>query len=691
MASILSQYPCYTNIAESAASERVLHWVLTGSHVFKADVENPKKHSTGSFTVPTFKEEERTDAPEEHQSSLSSSSASSSPSSPSSSSPFANGPLTGCDDDLLIPTVAEINHTFHAARHTWEKFLSLTNTTLPTFVSCGTCDPSMMLKDVPAIPPHKLSSAIQGVAFWRRRTGEDDGEETLTRGLEREIGVLASKPTVCRLSLADLSNRLPDAPRGLAILTLCWSYIVSTKLLELQNRKAKHTKRCLLPEHAAAYVPSPNQHVLNLSGASYRLVRWLCVVLAPGPGWRVSQPPAWTACASRDVRFVLLTDKPILLDLEEPLPSSSDAADLVIELCNLFGLDEEPLPPYTAAFLAALALPLYEEQGWEPQFILAPLERRTHSAVPGKSSTACRIRQYLDDLPYYMTLSADYFGEGSMLWSIFWQPDIPCNLVSPWLGGILDVLRPLIRASDVMTLAKVFLLRRPRVALWWYGVFLLGSLDILEEMVLWLETTEGRYGRGLAARYWPDITGAAWTGASNSFWEMERSSDSYPRVRDLVPRAEVLRCRLNHRLGDYNWKTGPCWRPFGHIRKADVELDIWPSLERGFTREYSHWSWQIGNSPAEIQLGFRRDTSRFVEIDDDLKVIEPLKDCHSPDVVVLKRPTIVAVGHMLSYCMRDVHGWMNEGNAALPGFEKHKWQNHWNILPSGWLASDDSV
>lgn len=45
---------------------------------------------------------------------------------------------------------------------------------------------------------------------------------------------------------------------------------------------------------------------------------------------------------------------------------------------------------------------------------------------------------------------------------------------------------------------------------------------------------------------------------------------------------------------------------------------------------------------------------------------------------------VVAVGRMLSYCMRDLYGDVDADNVALPGFEKHRWQKHWNILPSGW-------
>lgn len=207
-------------------------------------------------------------------------------------------------------------------------------------------------------------------------------------------------------------------------------------------------------------------------------------------------------------------------------------------------------------------------------------------------------------------------------------------------------------------------------------------------MALWLETTEGRYGRGLAAISYPDLATSAWTGSPNSFWETEQGTgDLYPDAADMVLRADVLRCRLNHNLQDRNWNFAFCWRPFGHVRKEDVELDIWPSLEQGFAREYAYWVWSIDGRGPVVRLGFRRETGRFVDhIHDDMEVVEPPGDCCCLDgnIVVGKRPTVVAVGKMLAFFMTDVHGGIDEGNAALPGYEKHKWQKHWNIRPSRW-------
>ncbi|KAB5558081.1 hypothetical protein GE09DRAFT_1173147 [Coniochaeta sp. 2T2.1] len=626
--------------------------------------------------------------------------------------------LHGEDDDLLIPTNAEIHHIFYTARHTWQRLVDLAATIPPGSMPRGTCSPLIMLKDVPPILEHKATrwGGIEGVPVWRRRTGEDQeimGEdkdvETLVHGLGKSVSLLCMHPKTCSLAL-DICPPPATAPRALGILSLCWSYIISTKLLELQSRTAKYSKHRLRPTMASAYVPGPTEYVVNLpSHASEDLVRWLCLVLARGGGWRAKPFPVWAMFASSDVHFVILTNNDVSFELDEPLPTTSQAAELFIELCGLLELagsrggdcetlgkgavPSEALQPYTAAFLAALALPIYGAHQLEPTLTLFPLERFDgQSRKPLKEGAdgirhadAASIRQYVEDLPYYMTLSADTSGLQSSLWSMFWQPEIQCNVVSPWLAGTSSVLRPHIEARDATMVSKIFALRRPRVALWWTGLLLLGNDDIWQQMTLWLETTEGRYGRGLAAFSRPDIIASAWTGSPNSFWELEDGlvTTSYLDPADRVPRLDVLRCRFNHNLRDENSYSTTCWRPYGHIHKRDVELDIWPSLERVFAREYAHWVWK---DCAVQQLGFRRDTGRFVDMGEDLGLANPgeEQDTDPCDQIIPKRPTLIAVGHMLSCFMRDVHGSIAEATAALPGFETHRWQREWNSLPKFW-------
>ncbi len=271
-------------------------------------------------------------------------------------------------------------------------------------------------------------------------------------GLRKYFHLSFPKPIECRLS-----SRLPQADdqpwaaqRGLSFLTLCWSYIFSARLLEMQRRRVLYSQHSLQPQTNKTFRAKQGDVVVNLgASASHALVRWLCAILAPRPGWVADGGdfPPWAAFCSGDASFAISTDRPLNLDSKEPPPSSTQATELLIELCTLYGFGPEKnknqrsemLSPPMAAFLAAIALPFYRNCNLQPQFQSSTTLRRrgVDSACFGP------LRQYVADLPYYMTLSMHSRSLGSLIWSIFWQPEIECNLVSPWLISILSVIRPI--------------------------------------------------------------------------------------------------------------------------------------------------------------------------------------------------------------------------------------------------------
>jgi len=59
---------------------------------------------------------------------------------------------------------------------------------------------------------------------------------------------------------------------------------------------------------------------------------------------------------------------------------------------------------------------------------------------------------------------------------------------------------------------KVFACRRPRIASWWLGIFLLGDFTILDQITRYLETLEER-GVDFGSTALPDTIVAVWTGS----------------------------------------------------------------------------------------------------------------------------------------------------------------------------------
>lgn len=353
-------------------------------------------------------------------------------------------------------------------------------------------DPTILLGAVPPLPT-KLPKSDSLTGQPRSRIpNPEGGADKDTLGVLKQIWLGRDDPIECRVAphriLRGARRSRPSPTTGaVAVLTMCWSYILSARLLQLQRRKMQYSEHCLQPQDAGKR-RIPGKVTINLGGAvSDQLVTWICALLAPKPGWHPvdrGEYPPWAAFCGGDADCVIVTDAAMKCDFTGTPPSFVKATELLIEFCRLFGLGvvpaetaAQPLAPYTAAFYAALALPFGHFQGLRPQFPTPSLRR-----VNNHSYSFEPIDKYFDDLRYYMTLSIDPPAVGSVFWSIFWHPKIECNLVSPWLTSILDILKPAIDAGMSDILPKVFALRRPRAAPWWIGIFLLSDPAILGQI-----------------------------------------------------------------------------------------------------------------------------------------------------------------------------------------------------------------
>jgi len=168
----------------------------------------------------------------------------------------------------------------------------------------------------------------------------------------------------------------------------------------------------------------------------------------------------------------------------------------------------------------------------------------------------------MNNLPYFMTLSISLSSIGSVIWSIFWEPGVECNLVSAWFGSILEVIKPLIEAHNTNLLSSIFSLRRERVDLLWRAIFYLGDLKVLDMILSYLKTHEERWGGSWAA---PDIDVAAWTGSPQSFFD-EEFLGTYQGMATQIPRSDLMRHRFNFSLGNPN-NLRFRGQPFGYVTK----------------------------------------------------------------------------------------------------------------------------
>ncbi|KAH7012467.1 LOW QUALITY PROTEIN: uncharacterized protein B0I36DRAFT_339315 [Microdochium trichocladiopsis] len=434
-------------------------------------------------------------------------------------------------------------------------------------------------------------------------------------------------------------------PSGLTILIFCWSYILCASLIERQGYRVTYTEH--LPEATSSDLPAFRLP----SDASDSLERWLCALLAPKMGWTTSQKCGLPPWALISPRITPSRPRPKLVEVQAP--NSEEALLLLKELCSWYSLhrSDATMPALESSFIAALAIPYYRwaELGLQlpPLASIEPRSSANPSDVCGEI-----IDRYFKHLPYYMTLSLQPISFGSILWSVFWQPSVACNVASSWLNSTLD---PVIAKRDVGQLARIFAARRPLAAILWLGVFLLGDIKILDRISL----TEGK---ALPLGGPPDIT---------SFWDLPCESQLPDGTYD---RAEILQRRLNFQLSDQLLILF-AWKPFSPMDRTSIEMDLHGYLEHPFARQYVYWQW-LG-----VSRGFRQEQKGYVAPNDNLgfqhgsPIITPGK--RITNMAPSKRATLT----MLDFSMTNCRGDRSLDYASIPGLDKnHAWLRDWRGL-----------
>jgi hypothetical protein len=586
--------------------------------------------------------------------------------------PSFEGELVGCENDDLIPSNVEINTAILECQRIWRGCISNAD-----FSFTPTPNPQILLQRVPPLPqdlpkartitgqslwhtPCPELSDTSNYAVWNDLSGSSNDamwNPEHVHGPKKTFTLFVPEPTEFRLSSQTVFSVHTHHPEktsnGIAILTICWSYILSVRFLEMQKRRITYSSLKLSPELNCNVNVSPHQTVVYLGHASYDLVRWMCALLAPGLGWLVRGPlPPWAANYHSDARFIITVSSPFTFHKEDSPPSSSMAVDLLAEFCSLFGLytqwPEKGLDQPTAGFLSALMLPFSNYM-----FLELQLPRPILYPSPVCYKRPPHIQALFNDLPYYMTLAIRPESVGSVLWSIFWQPKIKCNLASAWLGSIREVLNPLLKEGDWEMLAKVFYVRDPQRYCLWLGVFLHGDSRLFDMILSYLDTHEERYG--YASLSGPDIDVAQWTGLPQSFLD-EEALGTYRGPYEQVPLCDLFRNRFNFRIADPEVRlTG--WQPCGQVRLKDIEPELWPRLEQKQARRYVHWVWWLENTDGLktpfIQPESRHGCTQWIqERPKTLAVIIPGDFCCKVNL----KPSVVATRQMVVFGSKDAGG-----------------------------------
>lgn len=441
-----------------------------------------------------------------------------------------------------------------------------------------------ILSRTPSLPETipRDATSIEGYATW---VYSDPSCTLPSTGRPQRFMLRRRRPIVCEISSSASFSAWDGTPNnGIALLALGWAYILTADLAERQGLSME-------------YGPFPNEHsgdrrsLICLDYALPQERAWWKALVAPGMGCSIAgdiSPDGDTIVSPWAVQVQDIgVDISGTADASRRPPTAREAAGYVARLCRAFGLGDQG----SAALAAALSFPLHAS---------TVTGKSATIELPRPSLTSCLSRPGRGNPPaeffhigYYMALSICPGIFGPLLWSVFWEPGVPCNFAGAWLAPIDSVLRPIIEVGDLQLLAKV--MSCTRVTPLWLGLALCGPRAIIKSILPSLTQLREYYHAE------PNINAAAWTGIAQSFLHIH-----LPGPHDgLVSRADVWRLRYEcyREYEDTAFKHPPAhgWPPFGSMREEDVELEIRHHLRCSHQRRYSHWTWE---EPRVTDAGF---------------------------------------------------------------------------------------
>ncbi|EOA85929.1 uncharacterized protein SETTUDRAFT_110951 [Exserohilum turcica Et28A] len=157
-----------------------------------------------------------------------------------------------------------------------------------------------------------------------------------------------------------------------------------------------------------------------------------------------------------------------------------------------------------------------------------------------------------------LLLPCNINGLRPLLLSVFYEANIECNAVTPWLQGTVAAIESLV-GEKLSIFGRMCMERRPEVACIWLGSAILGIQQKLLQDI--------KYGQIPI-----DLDSAAWTGTIQSFIQQPVSRPL--AVDGYIQRADE--CRLLFLCQSRNHTRTPIcqWKPFGKTPKDDVDLEV---------------------------------------------------------------------------------------------------------------------
>ncbi|KAI6755765.1 unnamed protein product [Fusarium graminearum] len=378
---------------------------------------------------------------------------------------------------------------------------------------------------------------------------------------KKPVSLSMSEPTEDRNTVFPCFIRDQDY---ISVLMLAWAYILSSRWTEIMPGTCSlaYTDSQAIPQQNATLSQGNKNFIsVQLGHVSPEEARWWAAILAPGQGWQANLEyeqqtflAPWSIDVQKDFEFLLLHSTDPATN-RHSVATFSDAIHYLNRFCARHVVSDQSHAALAAVLLLpsmgtlnSLRLPTPSSKMGVPHSALG-------SVCEGLQDDWIHRSCYIDKL---LTLSCNTRGIRPLLLSIFYEPNIECNAVTPWLQGTLAAIKH-VASDNSYLVGRLCMERSPRVAFLWLGCII---LNIQNELL-----REVYFGQIPI-----DLPSASWSRTIQSFIQ-QRVSD--PLATDgLILRADE--CRLLFlSQSERHTRLPLCqWTPFGKTTVSDVDLEV---------------------------------------------------------------------------------------------------------------------
>ena len=360
--------------------------------------------------------------------------------------------------------------------------------------------------------------------------------------------------------------------------------------------------------------PTPNK--IDIGRVDDASARWWAALLAPDQGWRaiiaqyagqiyqapwaVSVSGAWRVCISwqRNTAYGESFSSPTP-------PSSKQALNMLTEFALQHNLSDQLSSPLAAALL----LPTHNYYGAAAQ-VADPARSDTSPGWQLDPRTPDNWEMIAAELPYYMSVSCNPSLVMSSLCGIFWDSEIPCNQVSPWLHPIIQEIPAATAIAGAehyhLLFEYICAIHCPQLSALWFGAAMAGLVPLVLDFV--------RSGTPLL-----DQNGFPWTGCAHSFMDII-SHECYFDLASSGP--DIARSDVWQRQhlplvveDDLYYESRPFapWKPPRRSKKSNCDLRV--QVHEKCSRHelsYQKWNWKLEDGSVDEDYGYGAKDLHFV-------------------------------------------------------------------------------